>query len=112
MSTDPLEPLKNMGNALRAATEKLGLQMQGFMVVPDMHGTNHAIQAIFVIDEDVVGKTDEQIAEQDLFNNLERDMAHDEVKQKDQERLDAARENLLAMRKKYEAGESILGDDE
>lgn len=50
--SDPVEPIKIIGDRLKEKADALGLEMVQFTLIPDFTGHgNHAIQAVFVLPE-------------------------------------------------------------
>lgn len=107
---DPIDPIRKIGSALQQTARDIGLEMQTFVLIPDMtsDGASHIVQAMFVInDETPESESPEEDAE---VAKLLQDIEDHERQASEDAALEAARERALGLSERLEGGGSFLDD--
>jgi hypothetical protein len=96
--TDPMEALRTIREKLAEVTEPLGLELREMdvRVAPDGRHADTVI-AIFTIDVEQIGKTEDEVAVDAQIAEMEQQM----LQQTRDTREEEARANLDALFKKY-----------
>lgn len=119
MNENPMDKLARLASLLAAKANEVGLELQGFIPVPDITGSGtHAIQAVFAMVPEVaqaaVDDDDDTMKElQGIWEATEAsefESKKQEAKRKDEEKAAEAKERLLKMRQDFDEGNGILDD--
>ena len=111
--SDPLEPLTNIAKRLQEESAKIGLDLQGFAVVPSMDGSPHAVQAMFVLADvnaaaAAAGATP-KTAEEIEFDKQFEDLIRGQKKAEEEEKFEASARAAEELARKLLGGD--LGED-
>lgn len=103
--SDPMEPIRRLGERLAQEAAKLGLELRGFTVVPSFDGQPDHAQALFIIDATEIGKDAEQAEIDEQFVEMTRQLKSTELEEKE-----AAAE--AGLRRLLEKHGGILGESD
>jgi hypothetical protein len=108
MPDHPIDPIKKIAKALQKEGDELGLEMQSFVVIPDMTGDAHLVQSMhYVRDEHLTGDPveDEEVAKfLAEFEEHERKLA-------DEAKMNEATERAKRLSERLGDGGSFLDDE-
>jgi hypothetical protein len=104
---NPLDPMKVLRERLEKATGALGLELHQFALLIGGEHEPDAVQAVFIVNADVVGRDTEQAEYDDKFEQITKDFQID----KQQEKENDAIANLEEMRRRFEGGGGFLASD-
>lgn len=97
---NPIEPVSRLRTRLKEECEKVGLNLVEFSLSPSNPQHPDIVQAMFTIDKDKVGKTEEQIEMDEKF----REIALQERREQEQREIEEARRKLAEEWKKKKGG--------
>jgi ribosome-associated translation inhibitor RaiA len=108
---DPMEPLRILSERAIDALNKVGFSVQNIAFLPNLEGGPHFAQIVVSLDPDTMSQTVEddtqKQADDDVIKQLERQM----LKDKEDEKAQAAQQGLIELQRKLEGGKGILDDD-
>jgi hypothetical protein len=95
--TEHIDPLRVIRQRLAEVTQAIGLELREMDVRVADHQTGDVVIALFTIDADEVGKTQEQVQVDAQIQEMERQM----LEQQREDKAEEARANLDVLFKKY-----------
>lgn len=105
MADNPIDPIRKLAERLQEQTEALGLTMRTFAVLPSFEGGPDAVQVIWTIDPDDLGRDLEAHAEQQDFDARFEQLTKEFKSREKDEKFDTARDELL---RRLQQGGSIV----